>query len=41
MEQKSYRWKKMAICRIERLPIDQNGYQKNRIAIDRTEIENI
>ena len=27
--------------RIERLPIDQNGYQKNRIAIDRTEIENI
>ena len=31
----------MAIDRIERLPIDQNGYQKNRIAIDRTEIENI
>ena len=27
----------MAIDRIERLPIDQNGYQKNRIAIDRTE----
>ena len=41
MEQKSYRQKKMAIDRIEELPIDQNGYQKNRIAIDRTEIENI
>ena len=41
MEQKSYRQKKMAIDRIDRLPIDQNGYQKNRIAIDRTEIENI
>ena len=31
----------MAIDRIERLSIDQNGWRYNRIGIDRTEIENI
>ena len=50
IEQKSYGWNRKAvdrrkwlliIDRKEELPIDQNGYQKNRIAIDRTEIENI